>query len=997
MPLTLVTGPANSAKAGYVLDAYRAALAREPLLVVPTWADAAHYTRELAGAGASTGGSVVHFHALARQIGERVGLAQRPVSSLQRELLLAAAVRQARLGELASAASSPGFARAAADLVGELQRSLVEPGRLRAALRAEGANEEIASIYAAYRALLDRAGRADDELLARRALDALRAAPARWGATPVFFYGFDDLTRLQRDAVETLARVAGADVVLALTFERGRVAFAGRARTFEELRPLADELVELPPREQHYAPASRRVLHHLERHLFEDDPPPVPSSPSPSPATGGQGAQGTLFGEAGASDGPAPVRLLEAGGERAELELVAAEVLALVAAGTAAEEIAVVVRSPARTAALVAEVFGGYGIPVAAPTRLPFGRTTLGRGLLALLALALPGGRSADLLTYLRTPGRVREPRLADALEADLRRAAIHDAEPALALWEGMAWPLDEVARLREAVARGTVELLEELRARGARLLAAPWARRAALLDGPERADARALSALSSAAAQLAELAELAKLSPGALPAPGELPTLLGALEVGVGDRPGPGAVHVAGPLDVRARRYRVVVVCGLQDAELPAPGVPEPFLSDELRARLRGHGLMLEPREDRLAAERYLFYAVVSRPEELLLLSRRTSDEEGSMAVASPFLHDVGRALGDALGPPRRRSLADVTWPPGQAPTDAERRRSKAAASLPERPREIGPLTAEAMLAALHERVLSAGALETFASCPVKWLVERQLRPGAVDPDAAPLVGGGYRHAVLEEVLTRLRERTGSARLHAGSLDAARDVLHAVVAERRGGVLLSRHEPTARAEARQIERDLERYLEWEARTAQPLEPVHLELAFGFEDSELPALELGDPADPVRLRGRVDRVDVDAAGERAVVRDYKTSRAYPVARWVQDGQLQVALYALVARRLLALEPIAGLYQPLRRDLRARGAVREGEQDALGEAVGYAPADVLEPEAFEAALQDAEDRAALLAASLRAGALRPTPETCGRGGCQYPGICRSGGG
>jgi hypothetical protein len=313
-----------------------------------------------------------------------------------------------------------------------------------------------------------------------------------------------------------------------------------------------------------------------------------------------------------------------------------------------------------------------------------------------------------------------------------------------------------------------------------------------------------------------------------------------------------------------------------------------------------------------------------------------------------------------------------------------------------PERPHEIGPLTAEPMLAALRERVLSAGALETFASCPVKWLVERQLRPGAVEPDATALVGGGYRHAVLEDVLTGLRERTGSARLHAGSLDAALKILHTVVAERRGGVVLSRHAPTARAEARQIERDLERYLEWEARTDQPLEPAHLELSFGFEDSELGPLELGDPDDPVRLRGRVDRVDVDAAGGRAVVRDYKTSRAHPVARWVQDRQLQVALYALAVRRLLGLEPVAGLYQPLRRDLRARGAVRAGEQDALGEG-GYAPGDVLEPEAFQAALDDAEARAVGVAGSLRAGALRPTPETCGRGGCQYPGICRSGGG
>jgi len=55
VPLTLVTGPANAEKAGFVLGAYRDALEDESILVVPTFADVDHYRRELAGAGA--GGS----------------------------------------------------------------------------------------------------------------------------------------------------------------------------------------------------------------------------------------------------------------------------------------------------------------------------------------------------------------------------------------------------------------------------------------------------------------------------------------------------------------------------------------------------------------------------------------------------------------------------------------------------------------------------------------------------------------------------------------------------------------------------------------------------------------------------------------------------------------------------------------------------------------------------------------------------------------------------
>src|SRR4051794_41654029 len=73
MSLTLISGPANSAKAGEVLERLRAALAREPVLVVPTAADAAHYARELAGAGIVFGAQVTTFSGLTRDIARLAG------------------------------------------------------------------------------------------------------------------------------------------------------------------------------------------------------------------------------------------------------------------------------------------------------------------------------------------------------------------------------------------------------------------------------------------------------------------------------------------------------------------------------------------------------------------------------------------------------------------------------------------------------------------------------------------------------------------------------------------------------------------------------------------------------------------------------------------------------------------------------------------------------------------------------------------------------------
>ena len=73
MPLRLVTGPANSGKAGVVLDAYRARLHEEPILVVPSFEDVEHTQRELADGGAVFGARVVRFEWLFETIADRAG------------------------------------------------------------------------------------------------------------------------------------------------------------------------------------------------------------------------------------------------------------------------------------------------------------------------------------------------------------------------------------------------------------------------------------------------------------------------------------------------------------------------------------------------------------------------------------------------------------------------------------------------------------------------------------------------------------------------------------------------------------------------------------------------------------------------------------------------------------------------------------------------------------------------------------------------------------
>jgi hypothetical protein len=73
VPLKLVTGPANAAKAGEVLGGLRARLDDDPILVVPTVADVEHAQRELAERGAVFGAQVMKFDWLFWEIAERAG------------------------------------------------------------------------------------------------------------------------------------------------------------------------------------------------------------------------------------------------------------------------------------------------------------------------------------------------------------------------------------------------------------------------------------------------------------------------------------------------------------------------------------------------------------------------------------------------------------------------------------------------------------------------------------------------------------------------------------------------------------------------------------------------------------------------------------------------------------------------------------------------------------------------------------------------------------
>ena len=262
-----ITGPANSGKAEVVMDAVRRHLARgeEPLLVVPTRADVEHYLRELAGERAAIGVRVERFAGLIGEAVRRAGVVR---AGARRAGARARCSKCSRTG----AAASTGRRRPRARARRADRRAAGAPRHARAAdARRSRAGRAVdggaasragwASSTREYRATL-RAARARRRRAAGRDAHSTRcaSAPRSWGSTPVLFYGFDDLTQLQLDAIETLGRVIDAEVTVSLAYEPGRAAFAGRAAPSRRSRRSRASMRELAPRAEHYAPASRAPL-----------------------------------------------------------------------------------------------------------------------------------------------------------------------------------------------------------------------------------------------------------------------------------------------------------------------------------------------------------------------------------------------------------------------------------------------------------------------------------------------------------------------------------------------------------------------------------------------------------------------------------------------------------------------------------------------------------------------------------------------------------------
>jgi PD-(D/E)XK nuclease superfamily len=970
VPLTLLAGPANAGKVALLLDRYRADLEREPVLVVPNRADVDRVQRDLlSSGGALMGGTIDTFDGVFERIAQGNGARRPVVTEAQRALLLRRVVGAARPSRLEPSSRFAGFPDTLAATIAELEAGLVDPNEL------EG---DLAELHAAYRAELDRLGLWDRDLERRYAAERAMSDLGAWDGRPVYAYGFEDLTGAQWALLQVLA--ARTEVTVSLPYEPGRVAFESLERTASDLARLADgDIQELPPASHLFA---RPALAHLERHLFDVDPPSGPPL---------EGA----------------VRFLEGAGTRGVLELVGEEILGLLRGGLPAGAVAVVCPAVERWRVSLETAFGALRIPYAVDGRVRLGQTTFGAAMVSLLRFAWLGGERGELYGFMRTPYSGLRREHVDYLEGRLRGRAVHAAERV------------EQETLRH---RGQpLPFLDAVRSAGStlcavRALAGSMLRAAHGLEAPpvgpaSRLDLRAHEAVVTLVDELEGLQEIDHETLRA----DEIVAALERTPVRSGTPNDPGHVAVLDLLRARTRHYDVVFLLGLEEGTLPRRSSPATLLTDEERHALesrRSPARLVRP--DPVARERYLFYTACTRASSRLYLVREAVTEDGSPRGPSPFWEDV-RALFDTDDVTRwtsRRPLSQAVWPVDTAPTERERLRATAglAASDLETARAIAHangserrlqraldsfnrstrLTHPTVLGELEARAtFGVTELEQFAECSSIWLMGRVVDPRPIDGKVDARLRGQVAHQALFRFFSGLPKRFGSDRVDGDRIDDMLAFLAECVQEALAGQALNRLDLTdvERLELEQgLLRDLGEFVRGEAESALPLVPRRFEVSFGTERSA-PELQAGLDLEGFSVSGKIDRIDLDPFSARGIVQDYKSGKtAHSAAQIESEIRLQIPLYMLVLRDLLGVEPIGGLYRALAGERRARGLLRESARD--DGLPGFSSRDYLDDDAFWAVVDGAVEQAQGIVGRIRVGDVLHDP----KGGFPCPSWC-----
>ena len=448
------------------------------------------------------------------------------------------------------------------------------------------------------------------------------------------------------------------------------------------------------------------------------------------------------------------------------------------------------------------------------------------------------------------------------------------------------------------------------------------------------------------------------------------------ALTTAAAEEPRDAPVVVLDVRHCRSLSFDHVFLMGLAEKEFPRRGGRHPFFDDAERRDLRTQGVDLPDAGHAAQQEMLLAYLAMTRARRTMTVTYPSLDTQGRPALGSHYLDELFALFAAEKAPslpvaeigardlalPLARMRAErellaktmfELWGPGKTEhtdehlgiLDAMLARSPAATETAlaglaaewqrEHGDRFGPfdglLSAPEIIDELCHRypgqaTMSAHRLETFGACPFAFFAGDILGLRATEepsPDLGPADVGIIYHGLLQRFFTALgASKKAAGRLTDETWDEALAILTQAAAAyfkqlEAGGRIGS---PALwKVQKRRILRDVRRMLDWQREKLPEWRVAHLEVTFGARTgAPVPPpglrepIALGSPHGPIRIRGRIDRIDLPADGSPGFqVIDYKTGSAPTAASMAEGTSFQLPIYLWACKAILPAEAYAG--------------------------------------------------------------------------------------
>ncbi|MCB9799483.1 MAG: exodeoxyribonuclease V subunit gamma [Candidatus Omnitrophica bacterium] len=953
---------------------------------------------------------------------------QQTAQNVTRFLIVKEILEQQNHGYFEEIKASSGFLNAVLSFLSELKESLISEDFFRQRmnelkrLEPEFAvkYESLAGLYQEYQVRLKQKGLIDrqDVLEVYRQRKEKGVLPPQTHIRKIWMDGFFDFSDLQLAYIHELSQLCD-EMTITLTFEkdpRREALFEGIKRTEQVLNEMGFQTQELKR-----AQVTRKDgLAFAEKNLFIHPKPA--ERPKPDLSLG----------------------VFEAIGMEGEIEMIARSILKLYGSqGYRFSDFAVLLRQIGNYDGIIRSIFRRYGIPVEIHERERLYFSPMIRTLSYLLAIFKNGWQREDLLQFLkssyvrRIAGKPKSHEWVGTLEhQSMKKGIFAGRQIWLESWnEGSKTAFDdEKERCLQALGALEDALLKagDFRTLKKRILDA--VKNFGLFTAEDetgehvRRDAAAFKRLCVILDEIES--SLRKTTHAFVPRQEKLFEIftdrfmrLAELDLYSLHERDKNRVQVYDVSLARQKEYRVVYLAGMVEKKFPVQMREDPLLSDWERRLFNADRMTQILREylPRQSIERYLFYLAVTRAREFLIMTYPRLDLEGKETLPSYYVEEI-RSLFEGSLYQREQKLGKPYPDLDDAVNDRElelaligdlRRPVKDEnlqqdlifyllnKILAEPPRavrirrafyRVSDALSDSRIAgrdAFRACKTSASRLEEYGKCAFKYFSSNVLELNDPEQDENITLRGIILHEVLENFFALARRRPS---LLKKIEDARQNVTEELEKTLRKYPLIIEKRFRYELEKEDLKETLMRFLDFELPRlgGAAFTPRYFEFDFGgSHNPDSPPLEIDCAGETIRIRGKIDRIDVDSSGKLAAVLDYKRKAQFKKPALELGVALQLPIYALVAEKHLNLKAVSAELYSLK-ELEKKGFYRKAWQEMLGAMSSRRM--LLSDEEFEAVLERAVFFIRKYSSEMKGMNISVKPRLC-ESFCPYSAVCR----